>query len=193
MGYRSQVVMAVCFPDEKTLQKVLSVYTMDKRVQQNDCMENWKIKQETHVVRTWAKDKETNPYYIMLLAPDSHWKWYEDYEDIQGYEHIETICHMFRDEDKDFAYAYKFVRVGEEIDDIAMDSNESDNPEGEAMQDYLMDVVFPTTGITNELAELEEIVLSGMHPTDEEVRVWSRKVSDTLTNNNNQTEKGEIK
>ena len=100
MGYRSEVHIAVTFNDIATLREVMAVYAMHPAVQRYNLAEEWEMKGDTTL------------YYSA-----EHIKWYESYEDVQGYEHMMSVAEMFHKE-RDIAFAYYFVRIGEEMDDM---------------------------------------------------------------------------
>ena len=65
------------------------------------------------------------------------WKYYREYEDIQAYEHLVTVCKQFANEREGFSYAYRFVRGGEEDDDTEEECYGSDTPLSQSMVENL--------------------------------------------------------
>ena len=128
MGYRSDGIIVVAFESLEDMREVLAVYRLDPRVQKlnpfqrdidddGDNDGNWTF-------HDWALDEATTCFIMRL---DFYgWKWYDDYEDIQAYQHITTVCQQFANERENFAYAYRFVRGGEEHDDIDTECYGSD-------------------------------------------------------------------
>ena len=100
MGYRSDVHIAVTFNDIATLREVMAVYAMNPTVQKYNLTEYWEMKDDTTL------------YYSAKGI-----KWYDNYEDVQGYEHMMSVAEMFHKE-RDIAFAYYFVRIGEDTNDI---------------------------------------------------------------------------
>jgi len=117
MGYRSEGIMVVAFESLAEMMEVLAVYRLDPRVQKHNPFQKdidddgddyWTF-------HTYALDEDTTCYLMRL---DFYgWKWYEDYEDVQSYLHIATVCKQFTNERENFTYAYRFVRGGENHDD----------------------------------------------------------------------------
>ena len=100
MGYRSDVHIAVAFDNADTLREVMAVYAMHPKVQEFNLAENWRIQRDT----------------VLYLHCD-YSKWYDSYEDVQAYEHLMSVAELFHEE-RDIAFAYYFVRIGENLDDI---------------------------------------------------------------------------
>ena len=117
MGYRSDGIIVVAFESLEEMREVLAVYRLDPRVQkhnpfQKDIDDNSDYYWTFH---TYDLDSDTTCYLMRL---DFYgWKWYADYEDVQSYQHIFTVCKQFARERENFTYAYRFVRGGEEHDD----------------------------------------------------------------------------
>jgi hypothetical protein len=119
MGYRSDVVIAFAFKHKAQVDEVMAVYRMDPRVQEHDLEKLWTI---------CEREGDVFVYYAA-----EHIKWYESYEDVQGLEHMKHVVNMFdeqrgRDEGDVavFPYAFRFVRIGEEDNDIETDHDEND-------------------------------------------------------------------
>ena len=100
MGYRSDVHIAVTFNDIATLREVMAVYAMNPNVQKYNLAEDWEMKDDTTL------------YYSAECI-----KWYDNYEEVQGYEHMMSVAEMFHKE-RGIAFAYYFVRIGEDMDDM---------------------------------------------------------------------------
>ena len=101
MGYRSDVHIAVAFTCEDDLKEVLAVYAIDPLVQQHDLLKEWEVKEDN---------------ILLYLAEDV--KWYDSSEDVQGIMHMLSLVDTFYEERDEMQRAYRFVRIGEEQDDI---------------------------------------------------------------------------
>ena len=101
MGYRSDVYIAVAFAREEELKEVLAVYAIDPLVQKHDLLKAW-------------EQREDN---ILYFHEDSI-KWYDSSEDVQGILHMLSLMEHFYENRDEMQMAYRFVRIGEEMDDI---------------------------------------------------------------------------
>ena len=117
MGYRSDGIIVVAFESLEEMREVLAVYRLDPRVQKHNPFQK-DIDDDSDdywTFHTYALDEDTTCYLMRL---DFYgWKWYADYEDVQSYQHIFTVCKQFARERENFTYAYRFVRGGENHDD----------------------------------------------------------------------------
>lgn len=100
MGYRSDVYIGVAFENEADLKEVLAVYAIDPRVQKLNLLKEWDVMEDN-----------------ILLCVIEGTKWYAGYEDVQGIEHMLNLADKF-DAERDMPIAYRFVRLGEDEDDI---------------------------------------------------------------------------
>ena len=117
MGYRSDGIMVVAFESLEDMREVLAVYRLDPRVQKHNPFQKDIDDDNDYywTFHTYELDSDTTCYLMRL---DFYgWKWYADYEDVQSYQHIFTVCKQFARERENFTYAYRFVRGGEEHDD----------------------------------------------------------------------------
>lgn len=135
MGYRSDVVIAFAFKTKEQIEEVMAVYRMNEKVQKHKLEANWK----TH---EWGD-------LHGLTATFNNVKWYETYDDVIGFEHMREVVEMFNEErgDVDFPYAYRFIRIGENVDDIQVDACTSE-PEAYDLADELWERV----GIVREIS-----------------------------------------
>ena len=126
MGYRSDGIIVVAFESLEDMREVLAVYRLDPRVQKhNPFQRDIDDDSDYHwTFHDWAFDSDTT-CFIMRLDYFG-WKFYNEYEDIQAYLHIATVCKQFANERKNFSYAYRFVRGGEEHDDTEEECYGSD-------------------------------------------------------------------
>jgi len=102
MGYRSDVYIGVAFQSEADLKEVLAVYTIDPRVQKLNLLKEWDVMEDN-----------------ILFCITEGTKWYDNYEDVQGIEHMLTLAEQFHAE-RDMPVAYRFVRVGEDECDLEL-------------------------------------------------------------------------
>jgi hypothetical protein len=100
MGYYSEVHIAVAFQNEADLKEVVAVYAMDPRVQKHELLKDWEV----------MKDN------VLYLHYD-YTKWYDSFEEVQGCEYLMQLVETFHEE-RDMAFAYRFIRIGEEEPDI---------------------------------------------------------------------------
>ena len=137
MGYRSEVLLAIAFADKAHRDEALAVYAMHPLVQKHDLLKEWK--QHDY------EDGETHIY--CLWFSDDHVKWYESYEDVQGYEYMSQVAADFS-ENRDFPYAWIKYRLGENYDDTEVE--ELDDDKDGALRDYLWDMCSIQRSIRNE-------------------------------------------
>lgn len=103
MGYRSQVTLVAAFKNKKQMDEVLAVYVMNENVQKHSLMEDWQV-------------TEARGHPVLYYETD-YTKWYEDYEDVRGYEAMGELMTEFF-EQREFPYLWHKVRIGEEMGDI---------------------------------------------------------------------------
>lgn len=125
MGYRNDVLLAIAFKTKEDRDEVWAVYCMDKRVQEHSIAGAWK----NH------DDEEAGAYCLWWEA--DYVKWYENYEDVQGYEHLQAVAQQFAD-NRDMQYAWVKYRLGEASADIEEEHMENDD--SQALQEYLCDM-----------------------------------------------------
>ena len=129
MGYRSEVWLTVAVPTIPILSELVSVYALDERVKKHNVLDDFVVKYHTDSCLF---------YTLTIHATDT--KWYEMFEDVQAAHYLAELCQTFYQERGDeFAYAYKFIRIGEETGDIEHDSHESNNALGQLMADEMND------------------------------------------------------
>lgn len=134
MGYRSDVLLAIVFKTKEQRDEVWAVYVLDKRVQQYG------------IANTWRNcDKYEYP---MLYVEQEHVKWYESFEDVQAYEHLQSVAQDFADL-RDFEYVWLKLRIGEETSDIEEEYITQD-PDG-VLQEQLYDTVRVERSIAHSL------------------------------------------
>ena len=116
MGYRSEVYIGVAFQSEADLKEVLAVYALDSRVQQYNIVPDW-------------EGKEDN----ILFYSCEDIKWYDSYGEVQGYEYLLTLVDKFNAE-RNMEVEYRFIRLGEDHNDIEVREEYTDGKLWEAMQ-----------------------------------------------------------
>lgn len=134
MGYRSDVLLAITFSKKEHRDEVLAIYAMHEFVKQYDLVNQW---------HTHDREDEDRGYFT-LWTQHTNVKWYESYEDVQGYEHITQVAADFA-EHRAFPYAYVKYRIGEEDNDIETDWVDDDE------DGYLRDHLYDMCGITREI------------------------------------------
>jgi hypothetical protein len=127
MGYHSDIAIAFAFKTREQIDEVLAVYQMHPLVQKHDLTKCWKV-------HDW------DGMWGLTHQQDSV-EWYDSYEDVQGLEHMQDVVATFADErgadvgetDENgkqeivhlFPYAFRMVRLGEEIEDNEIQTNEA--------------------------------------------------------------------
>ena len=104
--------IGVAFENAADLKELIAVYAIDPRVQQLDLMKEWDVMEDN-----------------ILLCVIEGTKWYAGYEDVQGIEHMLNLADKF-DAERDMPIAYRFVRLGEDEDD--METREEHNGQAES-------------------------------------------------------------
>lgn len=114
MGYRSEICLAVAVKTAAQADELMAIYAMHPFVQKHDLAKYWK--------RLETSDAVFFHYY------NDYSKWYESYEDVQGFEHMLDLARTFSAEriQQGFPYAATKARIGEEIPDIETDEHASD-------------------------------------------------------------------
>jgi hypothetical protein len=147
MGYRSNVLLAVAVSSPQQADELMAVYAMHPSVQTFDLAKNW-------------QRKTVGKLCTVLIFAEDHVKWYESYEDVQGYEHMLTLAKTFADErgmdasnadPNDFVVCWPFatvkIRIGEEDKDIEI---EYDSNSGN-MESFIYDTFGVRREIVNSL------------------------------------------
>jgi len=130
MGYRSDVLIAVAFKDKEQRDEVWAVYCMDPRVQEHNLTGAW-------------KNYDEGAYPVLWYEAD-YVKWYENYGDVEGIEHLIEVASTFAQE-RGHPYAAINYRIGEELNDIETTERNAD-PDGE-----MLSFLFEMCGIHREL------------------------------------------
>lgn len=130
MGYRSDVLIAVAFRNKEDRDEVWAVYCMDPRVQKHNLAGAWKNHDEGDYPVLWYEDTDV--------------KWYDNYEDVQGIEHLIAVASDFAQE-RGHPFGAINYRIGEDLSDIETTEREAD-PDGN-----LLSYLFDMCGISREL------------------------------------------
>lgn len=139
MGYRSDVRVAVSFDNEHTRKEVMAVYSMHPSVQEHNIAKDWHV--HDGEMSFWRDNTGGSmPVYTLMYSAD-YVKWYDTYEDVQAVEFMHQICAKFDAEREAFSYAYKFIRVGEEIEDIEIRSDHGNDDVSSDLDEYLSDML----------------------------------------------------
>jgi len=141
MGYRSDVVIAVAMGSKKDLDELMAVYALNLFVQKENLMPEWEI-------------GEYEDAWVAMYKAEQV-KWYDSYDDVKGFEALTKLAETFWAE-RNMPYAYRFIRIGEEANDIEISCNESDcggqdDVQGSHLADTLADALYISTEIQNGL------------------------------------------
>lgn len=118
MGYRSDIVLAYVFKHKEQIDEVMAIYRMHPLVQAHDLAKDWEV-------HDW------NGMWGLTYHAESV-KWYDSYEDVQGFEHMFDVVQKFVEERDVFLYAYRKIRIGEDDTDIEY-GDDCNDPDGELM------------------------------------------------------------
>lgn len=171
MGYRSDVRFVVAVPSEVGRNELMALYSMNPLVQECNMAEQWipkevNVKDRTKYVDAPKHDPHNHvreyPVYL-LVYEDNEVKWYADYTDVKAVMHMMEVIKMLGEsEDSKFCYAYRFLRVGEEIADIEDEVGGSQEDEAgwydetsEAMVDLLESSMFVHREIILDIEQIE--------------------------------------
>tara|TARA_R110000803_G_scaffold61611_1_gene121537 strand:- start:1125 stop:1601 length:477 start_codon:yes stop_codon:yes gene_type:complete len=141
MGYRSDVVIAVAMGSKKDLDELMAVYALNIFVQKENLIPEWEI-------------GEYEDAWVAMYKAEGI-KWYDNYDDVKGFEALTKLAENFWEE-RNMPYAYRFIRIGEEDNDIEISCNESDcngsdDNRGDKLADTLADALYISRQINNEL------------------------------------------
>ena len=112
MGYRSDVAYTIRFVHEDDTNNKQSFYTF---------LAEAKVNAATAACfgdRPWVEFEIDEARYRINFACDDA-KWYESYADVQCHEALINLASEWvNDEDNNSGIAYKFVRIGEDNEDV---------------------------------------------------------------------------
>jgi hypothetical protein len=117
MGYRSDVAYTIRFTADHDEKNKQSFYTFLAEAKANAataaCFHE----------REWAEFEIDEARYRINFAAD-HVKWYSDYPDVRCHEALLDLADEWaNDESNNSEIAYRFVRIGEEYEDIEVRAN----------------------------------------------------------------------
>lgn len=130
MGYRSDVLIAVAFSSKEHRDEVWAVYIMDPRVKEHGLAAVWR--------------NYDNGEYPVLYYRQDYVKWYENYDDVQGINHLVDVASDFAAE-RDMNFAAVSLRIGEETTDIETNDRYTNND----MLSFLWDLCRVERSITH--------------------------------------------
>ena len=141
MGYRSDVVIAVAMVSKEDMDELMSVYALNLFVQKENLLPSWEI------------GEYEGAWVAMYTAEDV--KWYDAYDDVKGFEALTKLAESFWEE-RNMPYAYRFIRIGEEDNDIEISCNESDcgghdDNRGDELSDLLADALYVSRSVSNDI------------------------------------------
>ena len=140
MGYRSEIVIAVAMANKEDMDELLSVYALNMYVQKENLLPEWEV-------------GEYEDAWVAMYTAEQV-KWYDHLDDVKGLSALTKLAETFWEE-RGLPYAYRFVRVGDEYEDIEVSCNESSSNEtdktGDILADLLADALQVHTTITNEV------------------------------------------
>ena len=141
MGYRSDVAIAVAMGSKKDMDELMAVYALNMYVQKHGLLSSWEI------------GEYDDAWVAMYVAEEV--KWYEDYEDVKGFSALPKLAETFWEE-RGLPYAYRFLRIGEEMNDVEISCNESDcgghdDVQGSRLADLLADALYVSRSVSNDL------------------------------------------
>ena len=110
MGYRSNVAYRIAFENKDYLNQFIAL-VMVKGGEEKKALSECEIE---------LPDNGTDECYVNYYADDV--KWYESYTDVQAH----TWLYKFAAERFEEHAAYKFLRTGEETDDVEEDEGGAD-------------------------------------------------------------------
>ena len=155
MGYRSDLVIVHSFTERSHMEEVLTAFILDKRCSQYNLTDYLNVS----VDKSHTKEGERDVYSLVFVG--EQWKWYEEsplggYEDVKCINSMLKLCEAFHKE-RGIPYAYKFLRVGEEMEDIEQREYTSECKDGEFLEDYQESSSYIQTSIEKDFANLKPV------------------------------------
>ena len=129
MGYRSEVGWVLRFPSEEKLENYTNLlrYKYDEHI--NEALQE---------IPRASKDGDH-----LLFFHDDWLKWYDDFPDVKAHHFIMEHAVELYEEDEEGGVGWRFLRVGEEQNDIEENSGGDD--------EELWQYIYTTTHISNNL------------------------------------------
>ena len=155
MGYRSDIVIVHSFMHKSHAKEILTAFTLDKRCQKYDLTQYLKISCD----ETQTADGVRGVYSLVFVG--EQWRWYEDtmlgaYEDVKCINSMLDLCKDFHKE-RGIPYAYKFLRIGEETNDVETREDSSQCKHGEFLEDYQESSAYIHTTIEQDFRNLKSV------------------------------------
>ena len=125
MGYRSDVAIAIAAPSVDALREFLAV----AKVTLNYPADMINDELSCYSVKIWG-DEDDNPRPCVMYAQFQDVKWYPDFKDVHLHTDLIELA-------QDSKLATKFVRIGEDADDV-VEEMEVDFYEGSTFDAYDM-------------------------------------------------------
>jgi len=120
MGYRSDVGVALVFDSAESCDAFIMAY---------------KVKEP----EIWKRDVEGLWY---RAAPDVMTGMYEDVKWYRGFADVDSVYEMLEFATENFTVAWRLVRIGEEIDDIEVESEWADDDDSDLSGFQLIDKTY---------------------------------------------------
>lgn len=158
MGYRSDVKILVALPTAKAREEVMALYAMHPTVQKHEIAKQWEAYEQTFDNVHDGKSDVARPITAYLLTyEDEYVKWYEGYEDVEAVNRMLELLKELGDANEDFTWAYKFIRVGESMDDIEVSREWSDDSDavGDLLDDFVSEILDISVEITLDIRQDE--------------------------------------
>jgi hypothetical protein len=110
MGYRSDVKIVVIASSKEAMDDLLAVYAMLPEVQKAGGFEEL----------GWERYELGEGRVLTYEADDV--KWYDSYDDVTAIMRLLEDVSIFNQERSEDVYAARFVRIGEQYDDIEVEN-----------------------------------------------------------------------
>lgn len=119
MGYRSEVQAAFYASKPEDIAKIKawfqlrkSEYLADERKKSAAC---WLLSDRADNMDEYGWEEHERGYVFVATGV----KWYEDFDEVKLFNEIsQDFCEVFIEGVENSPYAYEFVRIGEDINDI---------------------------------------------------------------------------
>ena len=122
MGYRSDVAYTIRFVSDDDTKNRQSFYTFLAEAKSKAATAAC-FTEETGQWSEFVVDEKQ--FRINFYAEGV--KWYESYEDVKCHEALVSLAKEWADESDNPEIGYKFVRIGEDDDDIEFDDEDDDD------------------------------------------------------------------
>ena len=113
MGYRSDVVLGVAFPNTEALVSFVSAQRITGDTNMQEAIKEYKV---THMSSGWGEG-------VVLWASFVGVKWYSDYSDVKAHQMIIANATTLE-------YSTVEIEIGEEINDVKFEVDYRDKSDG---------------------------------------------------------------